>query len=138
MNILYIEDNEGDKLLVRTIIRSISPAHNLFIFPDGPSALGFLSQTKSQEKNPSIDMILLDFGLPRMNGIEILRVIQSDESLRQIPVVGFSGSLPIREEYRSQGAVAFIEKKVDLYEMELDIRNALSMINSMNQKHSIK
>lgn len=129
MNILYIEDNEGDRLLVRTIIKSINPAYNIFIFPDGPSALGFLNLVKSKN-NPSIDLILLDFGLPRMNGIDILQVIQSDEFLNKIPVVGFSGSGPMREEFRAMGAVAFIEKKVDLYEMELAIRNVLSSIKS--------
>lgn len=81
MNILYIEDNEGDRLLVRTKIKSINPAYNIFIFPDGPSALGFLNLVKSQKSSPSIDLILLDFGLPRMNGIDILQIIQSDEFL---------------------------------------------------------
>ncbi|MGE5351194.1 MAG: response regulator [Acidobacteriota bacterium] len=137
MNILYIEDNEGDKLLVRTIIKSINPAYNLFIFPDGPSALGFLEQLKVKENNLSIDLILLDFGLPKMNGIDILQVIQSDEFLRQIPVAGFSGSAPIREEFTSMGAITFIEKKVDLYEMELDVRNIISMINSMPHKNAL-
>ncbi|HEX2865558.1 MAG TPA: response regulator [Ignavibacteriales bacterium] len=129
MNILYIEDNEGDKLLVRTIIKSINPAYNVFIFPDGPSALGFLNMMKSKESS-SIDIILLDFGLPRMNGIDILQVLQSDESFSSIPVVGFSGSGPMREEFKTMGAVAFIEKKVDLYEMELELRDVLSAIKS--------
>lgn len=129
MNILYIEDNEADRLLVKTIIKSINPAYNIFIFPDGPSALGFLKLMKSKESSPSIDLILLDFGLPKMNGIDILQALQSDEFLNRIPIVGFSGSSPMREEFRRMGAAAFIEKKVDLHEMELDIRNILSTIS---------
>lgn len=134
MNILYIEDNEADKLLVRTILKSINPSYNVYIFPDGPSALGFLNSMKSRSNALSIDLILLDFALPKMNGADILQIIKSDLYLRNIPVVGLSGSVPIKEEFRNLGAVGFIEKKLDLQELEFEIRNVLSMIAGMSIK----
>lgn len=75
-----------------------------------------------------LDLILLDFALPKLNGIEILKIIKSDDSLKNIPVVGFSASVPILEEFMNMGAFGFIEKKFNLDELELEISNILSRI----------
>lgn len=125
MNIVYLEDNEADRFLIQTIIKNINPAHNLFVFPDGPSALNFLNVIKTRM---ILDLILLDFALPKLNGIEILKIIKSDDSLKNIPVVGFSASVPILEEFMNMGAFGFIEKKFNLDELELEISNILSRI----------
>lgn len=126
MNILYIEDNLADRVLVKTIIRNINPVDNIYIFPDGPAAISFMRSMTQKNNGKFLDVVLLDFGLPKMNGIEVMQLIKSDELLSKIPVVGFSASIPIRDEFIKHGADAFIEKKSDYLQMESDIKTLLS------------
>ncbi len=61
------------------------------------------------------DLVLLDINMPGMDGWEVLRVLQEDESTAAIPVVMFSVNFEVREKLRAlqQGARDYVTKPFD-------------------------
>jgi len=81
--ILLIEDDRVDALTVKRAMGSIGFINELIIKTTGEEALTYLQNPLN--KKPSI--ILLDLNMPRMNGLEFLQLIKSDEELKIIPVI---------------------------------------------------
>lgn len=81
--ILLVEDDEIDRMMVRRAFRAFGIANPLLTAGDGEEALELLRS--GGEELPAL--ILLDLNMPRMNGIEFLHAVKSDEALRAIPVV---------------------------------------------------
>jgi len=84
--ILFIEDNPGDILLVKTALEEIGRAAQLDTAQDGELALGRL-QALAEENHAQPDLILLDLNLPRVSGLELLEYIRSHRLLSRIPAV---------------------------------------------------
>ncbi|PRP65831.1 response regulator [Nonlabens agnitus] len=89
VNILLVEDNEGDILLTTEALEEIKVANNLTVARTGEAAIDLLKeQAASQNKQkPLPDLILLDVNLPRINGHEVLKYIKEHEDLKHIPVI---------------------------------------------------
>lgn len=87
IEILLVEDNAGDVRLTREVMKEGGIDSTLRVAMDGEEALRMLRREGGNASLPVPDLILLDLNLPRMNGIEVLRVIKSDPTLRRIPVV---------------------------------------------------
>lgn len=87
IEILLVEDNEGDARLAREALRESKIHNTLHHVSDGVEAMQFLHQQGKYEQAPRPDLILLDLNLPRMDGREVLAVVKNDESLKRIPVV---------------------------------------------------
>jgi CheY-like chemotaxis protein len=89
---------EDDLVDVRSMQRAFAAqklTHELFVVGDGEQALSFLTRSgrfAEPSRAPRPSLILLDLNLPVMGGIELLRAVKSDESLRSIPIVIFSSS----------------------------------------------
>lgn len=81
--ILLVEDDRIDVLNVKRGLKDIHAENPIYIASDGEAALEFLRD----RNNPIPALILLDLNMPRMNGIEFLKIIKSDSHLRMIPVV---------------------------------------------------
>lgn len=88
--VMLIEDNaDHAELVIRTMENHHIPTKILHI-SDGESALDYLLRRKSYsdpDSSPRPYIILLDLRLPRVDGLEVLRVIKEGEELRKIPVV---------------------------------------------------
>lgn len=87
MNILLVEDNEGDILLTQEALYESNPKTQLTIVRDGEAALDFLFQRNRYTDAITPDLVLLDINIPKMNGHEVLRQIRSDDFTKLIPVV---------------------------------------------------
>ena len=85
--ILLIEDSLPDIRLTERALRNGGFSNNVSVVRDGEAALAFLRQQDQYQNAPRPDLILLDLGLPRKNGAEVLAEIKKDDSLRRIPVV---------------------------------------------------
>jgi len=81
--ILLIEDDQVDAMTVKRALKDINVTNKLDIAKNGEEALTFLKNP--EKKKPSI--ILLDLNMPKMNGIEFLKIVKKNDSLKKIPVV---------------------------------------------------
>ncbi len=81
--VLLVEDDTIDAMTVRRAFRDLSVTNTLEHALNGEEALAYLQD----ESNSRPCVILLDLNMPKMNGIEFLKIAKADPSLRRIPVV---------------------------------------------------
>lgn len=115
VEILLVEDNEGDVRLTREALREGHLRNRLHVVEDGEKALDFLFRRGAYADTPRPDLILLDLNLPRRDGREVLAEIKADASLKRIPVVVLTTSRAEEDLARSYDlhANCFITKPVD-------------------------
>lgn len=87
MNILLVEDSEGDVILIRKAMEKAGLCNELTVVDDGEKALQYLRDQAACENASLPDLVLLDINLPRINGKEVLEQIRMHERLKEIPVV---------------------------------------------------
>jgi CheY-like chemotaxis protein len=81
--VLLVEDDHVDAMTVKRALRELHVANPLVHTINGEEALNHLRA----ESNDSPCVILLDLNMPKMNGIEFLKIIKADEKLKGTPVV---------------------------------------------------
>jgi two-component system response regulator len=119
--VLLIDDDSNDEELARVALERSKIPHQLFVARDGENALDWLFRRgdhAGRKTGPPPRLILLDLKLPKVNGLEVLEQIRSDERTRTLPVVVFTSSLEesdIKTSYEL-GANAYIRKPVDFRE----------------------
>jgi CheY-like chemotaxis protein len=84
LNILLVEDDEVDVMNVQRSFKKNNISNPLFVAGNGVEALEMLRNGSVPSQNR---LILLDINMPKMNGIEFLRVLRADPVLRSSPVV---------------------------------------------------
>jgi len=87
VEILLVEDSPADVALTQEALEDSKLSNNLYIVNDGEEALAFLHKEGKYASMPKPDLILLDLNLPKKTGLEVLREVKKDETLRLIPVV---------------------------------------------------
>jgi two-component system, response regulator len=114
IEILLVEDNPDDAELTIRTLRKNNLANNLVHLMDGQEAIDFLFAPT----NPMPKLILLDLKMPRINGLEVLRIIKNDATLKVIPVVVLTSSKEDRDVIESYqlGVNAYIVKPVNFNE----------------------
>jgi CheY-like chemotaxis protein len=85
MNILLIEDNEGDVLLTTEALEETTLINRLSVIRDGEAAIKFFSSIVDPADLP--DLVLLDINLPKKSGYQVLEYIKGHENYMHIPVV---------------------------------------------------
>lgn len=115
VEILLVEDNEGDVGLVEEVFEDAKIKNILHVAEDGEEAMLFLNKEKPFEDVPTPDIILLDLNLPQKDGREILEEIKNDKNLRRIPVVILTTSKAEEDILKSYDlhANSYITKPVD-------------------------
>ena len=118
--ILLVEDDPNDVELTLTALEEYKLANEVVVTRDGAEALDYLRcrggyATRSNE-NPAV--LLLDLKLPKVNGLEVLQQIRSDENLKMIPVVVLTSSHEEKDLVASYklGVNAYVVKPVDFHE----------------------
>jgi len=118
VEILLIEDNPIDAELTMRSLKEANFVNKLYWVKDGQEGLEFLYRTDAYAARDDDDhpkLILLDLKIPKVNGIEVLQRIKSDERLRSIPVVVMTSSneqSDITESYQL-GANGYVVKPVE-------------------------
>ena len=118
--ILLVEDDAADAVLIREALRDHAATRVVAQAEDGVAALEWLRDPACQRP----DLIVLDLNMPRMNGVEMLEVLKSDEDLKSIPVVVLTtSSAPedIRSAYEMH-ANAYVTKPVSLDDFVATVR----------------
>lgn len=89
LRILLVENDPEDALITQMVLKKAKVPSHLFVVRDGQEALDFLGHRGKYSRGrgaPRPELILLGIDLPKVNGIEVLRRLKSDENLRRIPV----------------------------------------------------
>jgi chemotaxis family two-component system response regulator Rcp1 len=115
IQILLVEDNEGDVRLTREALREGHVRNNLSVAKDGVEALAMLRREPQYGEAPRPDLVLLDLNLPKLDGRQVLEEIKKDPDLRRIPVVVLTTSKAEADVLRSYDlhANSYITKPVD-------------------------
>jgi len=118
IDIIFVEDDPDDAELVIRALRKSGITNTLVHLKDGEQALQFLFCEGTYEDHhqpPCPRLILLDLKMPKVDGLEVLRRIKSDERLKTVPVVLLSSSKEekdITAGYRL-GVNSYVVKPVD-------------------------
>ena len=118
VEILLVEDNQTDAELTIRALKKRNLANSLEWVKDGAEALDYIFATgKYAERNinNTPKVILLDLRLPKVDGLEVLQKIKSDDRTKKIPVVILTSSNEDRDiaESYTLGVNSYINKPVD-------------------------
>lgn len=105
-NILIVDDSEPMRAVIKKVIRSSGfNVGEFFEASDGKEALEI-------SNNEWLDLVLTDYNMPRMDGLELLEEMKKDDMLKSIPVVMVTteGSHKRVGEFIEKGALEYIKK----------------------------
>ncbi|MGH7995423.1 MAG: response regulator [Opitutaceae bacterium] len=116
-SILLVEDNPQDIELTLAALAEHNLANEVVVAADGEEALDYLyvrGRFKLRASgNPAV--VLLDLKMPKVDGLEVLRILKGDESLKHVPIVMLTSSREEQDLVRSYnlGVNAYVVKPVD-------------------------
>lgn len=118
IEVLLVEDNSSDVELTVRALKKQNFANNIMIVNDGEEALDFIfgrGKYDGRDVESSPKVIFLDLKLPKINGLEVLKEIKSNEKTRLIPIVIMTSSQEekdIVESYKL-GVNSYVVKPID-------------------------
>ena len=109
--ILLVEDDTIDAMAVKKAFKYLHIKNNLFIVGNGEEALEYLRD----EDNARPQIILLDLNMPKMGGIEFMKIAKADDKMKRIPVVILTTSKAEQDRVITfqLGAAGYIMKPMD-------------------------
>jgi len=118
VEILIVEDNPNDAEMALRALKKNKLANNVLIVEDGDQALDFIfarGKYSRREKKIRPKIILLDLKLPKVDGLEVLKEIKSNEQTKIIPVIVMTSSKQETDMMKSYqlGVNSYIVKPVD-------------------------
>jgi len=118
--ILIAEDNDSNFKLVNDILQSYG--YNVIAARDGEEAIN-----KIKENYKAIDLILMDIQLPKINGLDAIKIIKENDSTKDIPIFVVSAHAMAQdiEKAKQAGCVEYITKPIKLVEFIQKINNYL-------------
>ena len=119
--LLLVEDNPQDEMLTLRALRKANVANRIDVARDGQQALDYLfkdGEFAGREDPDLPTVVLLDIGLPKLSGLEVLNRLRADERTHLVPVVILTSSDEERDRLRSyeSGANSFVRKPVNFTE----------------------
>lgn len=118
VDILIVEDNKNDAEMAIRALRKNNLTNHVHVVSDGEEALDFIfanGKYKNRSTNKRPRMILLDLKLPKIDGMEVLRVLKGNPETRVIPVIILTSSreeCDLLDSYKL-GVNSYIVKPVD-------------------------
>jgi CheY-like chemotaxis protein len=112
-NILLIEDNKTDIDLIQRAMEKKDSNVHFDIARDGEQALTYVKQW--EQGSPAPMMILLNLKLPKLDGLEVLRILKEHPRYKKVPVVVLTSSSDISQIHQAYklGANSYVIKSVD-------------------------
>jgi len=125
--ILLVEDNPDDELLAIRALKKNNIMNEVVVARDGVEALDYLFGTGAfadRDMRVMPQVILLDLKLPKIDGLEVLKRLRSDERTKELPVVIFTSSKEERDLIESYelGANSYTRKPMDFVQFAEAIR----------------
>ena len=118
VEILLVEDNPNDLEMTLRALKRSNVANNVVTVGDGEEALDFLfarGRYSDRKVGDEPQVVFLDLKLPKVDGIEVLRMMRGDERTRTIPVVIITSSAEERDRVATYdiGANSYVVKPID-------------------------
>ena len=128
--ILLVEDDSVDAMTVERALKDLKVENQLVHTVNGEEALKYLRGESDEE--PCV--ILLDLNMPKMNGIEFLKVVKADEVLKKIPVVVLTTSREEQDKVEAFGlSVAGYMVKPAEYKKFVEVIKAIDLYWSLSK-----
>jgi len=116
-HILIAEDDPRDEHLTLAALAEYNLANKVFVVRDGAEALDYLYCREKFKTRPGGNpvAVLLDLKMPKVNGLEVLKIIKADENLKMIPIIILTSSReePDMKECHRHGVNAYVVKPVE-------------------------
>lgn len=117
VEILLVEDSTADAEMTIRVLTKRNVTNSIVWVKDGAEAIEYLYRTGQYADRPEVlpKLVLLDIKMPKVNGIEVLRRLKSEESTRFVPVVMLTSSAEDRDlqECYRLGVNSYLVKPVD-------------------------
>ena len=116
IHLLHIEDDSVDRMVVQRVLKKFPSIVSNYHAQNGEEALAMLRGNDSEQLNPFPNVILMDINMPKMNGIEFLKELRSDEKLKymQVFVLTTSADENDRKQAHGYNVAGYIIKPVDI------------------------
>jgi two-component system, response regulator RpfG len=137
MHVMIVDDQASQRTLMRSIVKDINDNIDVSDVADPVQAL-LLSQ-----KNPP-DMLILDFRMPKMDGLEFVRRFRRPLSQRDIPVIFISvvNDAHVREAALSAGVIDYVVKPIQPLDFKAKLKSLIEMrqhqISQKNRSHILE
>jgi len=121
LNILLVEDNEGDIFLTLEAFEESKILNRITVIKDGKSAISYFEGLSKKDTLPNL--VLLDINLPKMSGHEVLVYLKTHELYKTIPVIMLttsSSQKDILQSYKNH-VNCFITKPIDVVDFMMAI-----------------
>lgn len=120
-SILMVEDNPQDEMLALRALSKVNLANQVDVVRDGQQAVDYLFQQGEFAGRAGMALpavVLLDLGLPRLGGLEVLERLRADPRTQLLPVAILTSSDEEQDRLKSyrNGANSFVRKPVDFAE----------------------
>lgn len=136
--ILLVEDNKNDELLALRAFKKAAIKSDIDVARDGAEAMNYLFSDNEETKTIP-ELILLDLNLPKVNGLEVLKRLKSDQNTSHIPVIVMTSSDEGSDVQNSYlfGANSYIRKPVDFQDFLSLISRLTVYWLSLNQSPNV-
>jgi CheY-like chemotaxis protein len=121
-HIVLAEDDKDHTILFQVMLKQVDPTKTLSVVHNGEELLEFLSQQVP-------DIVFLDLNMPCKNGLDCLKEIRQQESLKDLPVVVYSNSANMTDIHKSylHRADLYMVKPFDSFHLKHALQSILSM-----------
>jgi two-component system response regulator len=116
--ILLVEDNADDEKLTLRALKNNNIRNKVVVARNGVEALDYLFGTGAytgRDLNVMPQVVLLDLKLPKLNGLDVLRRLRSDDRTKLLPIVILTSSIEEQDRINGYGlgANSYVRKPVD-------------------------
>lgn len=123
VEVLLVEDNPSDVELTLRALKKRNIANRVHVVNDGEEALDFVfnrGKYKDRNINERLKFILLDLKLPKIDGIEVIKALKSDNRTKSIPIVIMTSSKEEEDLVKSYklGVNSYIVKPLDFSQFQ--------------------
>lgn len=132
VDILLVEDDSLDAQDIQRTLDKMKILYQLHLVKNGEQAVAFLA-ARSEEGSRLPDVLLIDINMPKMNGLELLKIIRSTEAWKNLKcfVITTSEEGVDRESAQALGVSGYIVKpfklnnpsSIDSFNLMIDLMN---------------
>lgn len=119
LTVLAVDDDMINLKLLKSMLMKNPDIKEVIEAKNGADAIGHI------KSRSDIDLILLDIIMPVMNGIEMLKVVRSDENIEQVPIIVLTTDETKKTEALELGANGFLMKPIRNNELEAKINSII-------------